>query len=184
MSRLIRSSCLAATLLSVSLSACSRHRAAPAPEGPSDANIAAIVLAANNTDVSYARVALSPGHTENPPVRQFAQRMLTDHTAVNQQLTDLFAKVDLTPEDNGTSLDFRDESATKRDILRELSGHAFDSTYIANELSYHTKLLAAIDALTPIARKPELKQFLTTLRPAVSAHLAHAQRVSAQLAGR
>src|ERR1044071_4872520 len=104
MSRFIRPRAVA-ILLCVSLPACARNRAPATPEGPSDANIAAIVLAANNTDVSYARVALSPGHTENPPVRPFAQRMLTDHPAVNQRLTDLFAKVDLTPKDNGTSLD-------------------------------------------------------------------------------
>jgi putative membrane protein len=152
-------------------------------EQPSDPNVAAILLAANNTDVSYAKVALAPGHTENAAVKAFAQRMLTDHTSVNQLLTDLFAKADLTPEDNTTSLDFRDESATKRDILRELSGHAFDTTYMANEVSYHTKLLSALDALTPGVRRVPLKQLMTAIRPTVAAHLAHAQQLRATVTG-
>jgi putative membrane protein len=149
------------------------------PPPPTDANVAAILLAANNTDVSYAKVALSPGHTDNAGVKEFAQRMLRDHTAVNQQVNDLLTRINLTPEDDATSLDFRDESATKRDLMRELSGRKFDSTYIANEVTYHTKLLAALGSLTAAARRPELKQLLLAIRPAVSAHLAHAQRLQA-----
>jgi putative membrane protein len=91
----------------------------------------------------------------------------------------------LNPEENMTSLSFRDESATRRDYLRELSGRSFDTTYIANEISYHTKFLAAIDkSLLPSARTPELKQLLTTIRPAVAAHLALAQQIQSELSGR
>jgi putative membrane protein len=149
----------------------------------SDANIAAIVLAANNTDISYARLA--PDRATSTSVMTFAARMLADHTGVNQLVTNLLTSADLTPEDNATSLDFRDESATKRDILRELSGGAFDSTYMANEVDYHVKLLAAIDGvLLPAARNPSLKELLTNVRPAVAGHLDHARRVQAELARR
>ena len=108
--------------------------------------------------------------------------MLTDHTAVNQTVTDLFNTINLTPEDNVTSLDFRDESAAKRDILRELSGRAFDTTYMSNEVSYHTKLLAAIDqTLAPSARNQQLARTINAIRGAVAAHLEHANTVRAQV---
>jgi putative membrane protein len=152
------------------------------PGGPSDANVAAIVLAANNTDISYARVALAPARTSTKAIKDFAQRMLTDHSAVNQLVSDVLTKIDLRPEDNDVSLDFRDESATKRDLMRELTGRAFDSTYIANEVSYHTRLLASIDyTLLPAARNQELRQLLTNIRPAVAAHLAHAHQVQTSI---
>jgi putative membrane protein len=148
--------------------------------GPSDANIAAIVLAANNTDISYAK--LVPARAASPAIKDFALRMLTDHNAVNASLNDLLNRIDLTPEENTTSLDFRDESTTKRDLMRELEGRAFDSTYIANEVTYHTKLLASLDnVLIPNADNPQLKSVLTQIRPAVAAHLAHAQRVQSAL---
>lgn len=148
--------------------------------GPSDANIVAIVLAANNTDISYAKLA--PARAQSPAIKDFAARMLADHTAVNAAMTELINRINLNPEENSTSLDFRDESTTKRDLMRELEGHAFDSTYIANEISYHTKLLDALDkSLIPGARNPQLRQVLTNIRPAVAAHLAHAQRVQAGL---
>jgi putative membrane protein len=145
-----------------------------------DANIAAMVLASNNTDISYAR--LVPSRAERADIKEFAKRMLTDHTAVNGLLTEVLTKLDLTPEDNTTSLDLRDESANKRDLMRELNGYAFDSTYIENEVMYHRKFLASIDnVLIPRARASELRVLLTTVRPAVAAHLAHAEQVRANV---
>src|SRR6201989_1849683 len=52
------------------------HAAAPARGGvPSEANVMAMLLAANNTDVSYGQVALAPGRTTTAPILGFAHRM-------------------------------------------------------------------------------------------------------------
>jgi putative membrane protein len=102
---------------------------------------------------------------------------------VNQTVVDLLNTLDLSPVDNVTSLDFRDESAAKRDILRELSGRAFDTTYMANEVSYHSKLLATIDnSLARSARNQQLTRTISAIRGAVAAHLEHATTVRAQVA--
>jgi putative membrane protein len=171
---------LALLATAASCSYFNRSPASTTAAGPTDAEIAAILLAANNTDISYARLA--PSRAQSKAIKDFAERMLTDHTGVNQLVSDLVTKISLTPEDSKTSLDFRDESAAKRDLMRELEGRAFDSTYIANEITYHTKLLAAIDAtLLPAARDPQLKSLITNIRPAVAAHLGHAQQVRAGL---
>lgn len=157
------------------------------PAGPpldigsvTDANVAAMLLASNYTDISYAQ--LVPARAERSDIKQFAARMLTDHSSVNALVRDLLARVDLTPEDNVASLDMRDESSAKRDILRELSGYAFDSTYIENEVSYHRRFLASIDGvMLPAARNPELRQLVANVRPAIAAHLAHAEQVRANV---
>src|SRR5215207_2563918 len=60
--------------------------------GPlSDRDVAAIFLAANNTDVSYAQVALAPGRTSNTDVIAFANRMLSDHGGLNKSAIELFS---------------------------------------------------------------------------------------------
>ena len=153
----------------------------PVPRGSiSDANIAAMVLASNNTDISYAR--LVPSRAQREDVKKFADRMLTDHTGVNTLVTQLLAKLDLAPEDNAISLDMRDESANKRDLMRELSGFTFDSTYMENEVAYHQKFLASIDnQMLPAARNTDLRALLSAVRPAVAAHLAHAEQVRADV---
>jgi putative membrane protein len=159
---------------------------APLPERVGklgDANIAAMLLAQNNTDISYAR--LVPSRAQRDDVRQFAQRMLTDHLGVNALLTETLAKIGLAPEDNLASLDMRDESAARRDAMRDLTGFAFDSAYITNEVSYHQRFLASLDQLMlPRVRNDELESLLSSVRPAVAAHLAHAEQVWANVMAR
>ena len=149
----------------------------------SEANIVAIILAANATDLSYAR--LVPSRARSAEVKAFATRMTTDHTLLNTRVNDIALRNRINAEDNAISLDFRDHSAARRDVLRELEGARFDSTYVANEIQYHQELLAAIDAvLVPNARNAELREFVMNLKPPVSAHLAHAEQVRATLASR
>lgn len=154
----------------------SRHH----DDGPTDGNIVAIVLAENNTDISYAK--LVPNHTKTANVRDFASRMITDHEAVNRAMNDVMTRFNLAPEENKMSLDFRDESTEKREMLKQVEGSTFDSTYIANEISYHTKFLETLDkVLIPNADNPQLKQVLVSIRPAVADHLQHAQTIQGSL---
>lgn len=169
-----------ATTTSAATPAPQQSARAQSPGRVTDGNVAAMVLALNNTDISYARLA--PARAEREDIRKFAERMLTDHAGVNQLVTNLMTKLDLEAEDNVASLDMRDESAEKRDLMRELSGYRFDSTYIENEITYHRKFLAQIDnVLLPAARNAELKGLLTAVRPAVASHLAHAEQVRADV---
>lgn len=159
---------------------------APLPERVGklgDANVAAMLLASNNTDISYAR--LVPARALRDDVKQFAERMVTDHLGVNTLLTETLAKIDVAPDDNMASLDMRDESAGRRDAMRDLSGFAFDSAYITNEVSFHQRFLASLDnIMIPAVRNAELKSLLTSVRPAVAAHLAHAEQVWANVMAR
>ena len=66
----------------------------PAPASaaaPTDAQIAMIVVTANSADSAAGEVAKTKG--VNADVKAFGQRMVTDHSAVNKQATDLAAKL-------------------------------------------------------------------------------------------
>src|SRR4051812_20866286 len=95
------------------LAACSmlRRETSPGTAPLDDRDVAAIFLAANNTDVSYAQVALTPGRTTNADVVAFANRMLSDHGGLNKSALELYSTTGITPRDNTVSLNFRDESA-------------------------------------------------------------------------
>jgi predicted outer membrane protein len=147
---------------------------------PNDANITAIVLAEDNTDLSYVRLARSRAQSE--AVKEYATQMLAEQNGVNRLVSDLIVRINLNPEDNGTSLAFRDTSAAHRDQLRTLQGHAFDTTFMANEVTYHRKYLAALDSsLLRSARNSDLKKLLTSLRPAVASRLERAEQIRAGL---
>jgi putative membrane protein len=68
---------------------------------PSDPQIAGIVVAANNIDIDYGKLALKK--SKNKDVKAFAQQMVTDHTALQKAVSDLAAKLNVTPEDSDTS---------------------------------------------------------------------------------
>ena len=154
-------------------SAAVRGSAAAATSGLTDANIAAIVVAANNADVLYADLALAK--SQNTAVRAFATMVKEDHESINEAAVALVTRLGITPIDNQISFDLRDDAETKRLFFRDLEGAVFDSAYAANEVSYHRSVLGVIDgALIPSARNAELRALLVDVRPAVAAHLEYA----------
>jgi putative membrane protein len=148
--------------------------------GLSDANIAAIVLAANDAEIELGTLAESKGRSAD--VKAFGKQMATDHGAVNTKAKDLAGRLNLTPEDNAMSNDLKSGAAATNDSLKALTGAAFDRAYIAHEVKYHEDLLSAFDnSLLPAAQNPDLKTLLNDTRPAVVAHLDHAKQLEAQL---
>jgi putative membrane protein len=155
--------------------------AAPAADGPTDPQIAAIVVAANSVDIAAGELAKEKG--TDAEVKAFGQQMITDHTAVNQQATDLVTRLGVTPEENPTSQQLTQGGQAARDRLSALSGAEFDRAYIDNEVTYHQTVLDAIDqTLIPNADNAELKSLLEQVRPAIAAHLQHAQQIQTKVA--
>lgn len=155
-----------------------REPEAPPPTaGPTDAEIAAIVVAANSADILYADLALAK--SQDAQVREFATMVKKDHESVNEAAVALVTRLGVTPKESAISFDLRDDADTKRLTLRDFEGFAFDSAYAANEVTYHTSVLAAIDgALIPSAQNEELKALLIAVRPAIAAHLEHARTLA------
>lgn len=154
---------------------------AAAGGGPSDAQIAAIVVTANQVDIDAGKLAKSKAHAKE--VREFAQRMITDHTAVNKSATELVEKLHVTPEPNPTSQSLQQGGDQNLANLKKLEGAAFDKAYIDHEVAYHEAVLSALDkTLIPSAQNPELKALLVKVRPAFVAHLEHAKEIQATLA--
>jgi putative membrane protein len=110
--------------------------------------------------------------------------MVTDHTGVNKQATELVTKLHVKPEDNSTSQSLKAGGDKNVDTLKTLKGAAFDKAYIDHEVAYHQQVLDALDkTLIPGAKNEELKALLVKVRPAFEAHLAHAKQVQSSLGG-
>jgi putative membrane protein len=147
----------------------------------SDAQIAAIVVAANQVDIDAGQLAASKA--TNARVKEFARQMVTDHTGVNKAATALVTKLGVTPEPNETSRSLTTSGEQTRGSLQAKSGSEFDRAYIDNEVTYHQTVLDALDkTLIPNAQNAELKNMLVTTRPAFEAHLKMAKDVQGSLA--
>jgi putative membrane protein len=149
-------------------------------KGPTDAQIAAIVVTANQVDIDAGKLALTKASSAN--VREFAQLMVTDHSGVNETAAKLVAKLKVTPEPSPTSEGLKNGGVEKRAGLEKLSGSSFEHAYVANEVAYHRSVLDALDdTLIPNARNAELKALLVKVRPAFVAHLEHAKQLQSSL---
>ena len=155
--------------------------AKPAAATLTDAQIAAIVVAANQVDVDAGKLAVEK--SGNAEVKKFAQQMVTDHTAVNQAAVELVTKLKVTPEESDASRGLASSGAETRTKLAALEGDAFDRAYVDNEVAYHEAVIGVLDSqLIPSATNEELKKTLVGVRPAFVAHLEHAQHLQKSLA--
>lgn len=144
----------------------------------SDAQIAAVVVAANEVDIDAGKLAQK--RASDKAVKDFGKQMETDHEGVNKQAKDLVKKLKLKPEENDTSKGLKSDGDANIKRLKELKGKAFDKAYIDNEVTYHQTVIDAMDkTLIPDAKNPELKDLLVKVRPAFVAHLDHAKKLQA-----
>ncbi|HEU0299908.1 MAG TPA: DUF4142 domain-containing protein [Longimicrobium sp.] len=154
------------------------------PQTPAvtDPQIADIVVAANEVDIAAGEMART--RAADAEVKTFAEKMVTDHTGVNQAASELVGRLGVTPEPNATSDQLRRGGEQNRAALEGQSGAAFDRAYIDQEVAYHQAVLDAIDqTLIPSATNGELRALLQQTRPAVDAHLQHARQIQARLGG-
>lgn len=149
---------------------------------PTDPQIAAIVVTANQVDIDAGKLAEKKA--QGAEVKAFAKRMVTDHTGVNQAAVSLAQKLHLTPESNPTSESLKEGGEQNVAKLGGLSGQAFDKAYIDHEVAYHESVLDAMDkVLIPGAQNAQLEALLVKVRPAFVDHLHHAQMLQSTLAG-
>ena len=142
-----------------------------------DAQIAHIAYTAGQIDIAAGKQALAK--SQDPMIRMFAEEMVRDHTAVNDQALALVKKLGVTPQDNPTSMSLSDSAAQKLKDYEKLSGHAFDVAYIQNEVAYHKAVNGAVaGTLIPNARNAELKELLQTGLKLFTEHQHHAEHLA------
>jgi putative membrane protein len=150
------------------------------PEVLTDANIAAIVVGANNIDISAGKIALE--RSKNASIKKFAERMVTDHTAVLNSAVALVTKLGVTPVNNELVATLAEQSSTHEANLLTLSGNAFDKSYIDHEVAYHEAVIGVIEnQLIPAAQNKELKDMLISVVPTFKAHLEHCQMIQKKI---
>jgi len=145
-----------------------------------DAQIAHIAVTANQIDIDYGKIALDK--SQNPDVKKFAETMIKDHQDIIDQATALAEKLGVTPEDNDFSKSLLDGEKTTTDNFNQLSGVAFDTAYIDNEVAYHEAVVAAVrDSLIPNTTNEELKNLLQSAMPLLQHHLEMAKEAQQKI---
>lgn len=119
---------------------------------------------------------LAAEKASSPDVKDFAQRMVKDHSQANEQLKQLASQKGVTLP---TSLSAKDQ-ATK-DKLSKLSGEAFDQAYMSDMRKDHKTDIAAFQKESASGKDPDVKQFASQTLPTLKDHLKQAESVRPKL---
>jgi len=143
------------------------------------------IAAVSNADKTFATEAAQGGMAEvqlgqlaaekaaSPQVKQFAQRMVTDHTQANQELMQIVKQQSLTVP---TQVGSKEKGDMER--LRGLSGAQFDTAYMQHMLQDHQKDVADFQKQAQSGSDPALKAFAQKYLPILQQHLQMAQSIN------
>lgn len=146
----------------------------------SDVEIAHVAYTADNIDIRYAHLALAI--SENPAIHDFANTMIRDHTAVNEQALALLAKLGASAQDNYLSQSLEEGADAIVNELSQLRGAQFDKRYAENELAYHQSVNALVgDTFIPNIENAEVKALFEAGLAIFKAHEGHAEQMVSNL---
>ena len=114
----------------------------------------------------------------NPSVKQFAQRMVIDHTSMQKQWMAAAKK-------NG--IDFKAEMSSRHlqqsEQLRTLTGTAFDQAYMGLMIQNHQENVSTFQAQRNAGHPGDIRQLIDVGLPMLQEHLSTAQQINSQVGG-
>ena len=113
---------------------------------------------------------LAAQKASSPQVKEFAQRMVADHTQANQDLMQLAKSENLNLP---TQPDSKHKSELER--LSAMNGSAFDAAYMKHMVQDHEQTVAEFKKQAQSGSDPALKSFAQKYLPIIQQHLQMAE---------
>jgi putative membrane protein len=156
-----------------------RHTApgTPAPHQLNDADRKFLVAATKGGTAEVQFAQLAGRASRNADVKQFAQRMLSEHQEANRRLVALGQNAGVPPMQ-----DLDADHKAVHDRLSKLQGAEFDRSYIASQVVDHQVMAQLLVYEIGSGQDKELKGLASELLPTILDHLQAAHAVLATLA--
>jgi putative membrane protein len=125
-------------------------------------------------EVQLGNMAAQKATSED--VKQFGERMATDHSQLGQKLQQLASNL-------GFSLppDLKPEQQNLISRFEKLTGKAFDSAYMKEMVSDHAKDVSEFERAASQASNADIKQFASDALPTLREHLKLAREIAGKL---
>jgi putative membrane protein len=109
-------------------------------------------------------------------VKNFGNRMVSDHGKANDELTQLATS-------KGVTLPTETDADHKKaaDALATKTGKAFDKAYMTDMVKDHEAVVAAFQKESTDAQDPDLKSWVTKTLPTIQEHLTMAKQISSKI---
>jgi putative membrane protein len=128
----------------------------------------------NLMEIRLGQVAQS--RASNAAVKQFGQRMVNDHTRLEQDLSSMASAGGIALNPALTS-----DQNDKINSLQNLSGPQFDQSYMSLMIQGHQTDVAQFETQSRNADSPQVRDFAARSLPILQQHLTLAQQVGSQV---
>jgi putative membrane protein len=122
-------------------------------------------------EVQMGQLAQQNGQSQE--VKDFGQRMVTDHTKANDQLKQVAQQENVTLPTSPSSHD-----QAEYDKMSKLHGDAFDKAYSKMMVSDHKKDIAEFQREASAGSNPQVKNFADQTLPTLQEHLQLAEKMN------
>lgn len=122
-------------------------------------------------EIQFGQLALQKSN--NDQVKTFAQKMITDHTQLNNDMLPFAQQAGITPP---TQLKPKDQA--EYDQLSKLSGNAFDKKYIQSMVKDHNKDLKEFRQEEAVATDPAFKTTVANGEKVIKQHTEMADNLA------
>ena len=127
---------------------------------------------AAQTDMVEANLGqLAQTASDSQPVKDYAQTLVTDHTADFRQLAGIAQQAGVTMP---SAID-AEHNKKMIDPFQKLKGAAFDHHYVADMIAGHTGAIAIYKKESEAATNPALKSYAEQTLPTLEKHLSGAK---------
>lgn len=139
--------------------------------GAGTANLSAadkkfVMKAASSGMAEVQAAQIAQQKSQDPKIKEFAAKMITDHTANNSQLATLAGQKGVTVP---TALDDKDQAEI--DKLNKLNEPKFDKIYLNGQIKDHKSMLALLQKEAKSGKDADLKSFAEQTIPVVQSHI-------------
>ena len=147
--------------------------------GLTDANIVALLDAANKADSSGGAVAAKKGTRAD--VKAFAKLMMSEHHALRQQGQQLAKQLGVEPKPPEKDPLAPYVASEMKALQSTPKGAEFDRTYIDNEVTIHQAVLDLANQARVTTQTAQLRDLIEKAIPVIRKHLDQAMALQKQL---
>jgi putative membrane protein len=144
-----------------------------------DANVVDVLEVANQGEVEFSRIGAEKA--TSPSVKQFAQKMVKDHSAMLDGVKSLAAKLSVSPAPNAKANDLQKEVQKDVTDLVAKTGKDFDKEFMEEQVDMHQETLDLLNDLDSKTTNVDIKAAIAEAKPQVQAHLDEAKAIKDKL---
>ena len=149
-------------------------------ESWTDANVVDALTAVNQGEIDYSQLGVDKA--TNASVKQFAQQMVKDHTAMLDGVRNLTSKLAVTPAVNKKVEDLQKENQKDiADLNGKTVGKDFDHEFIEEQVDMHQEALDLLNDLDSKTTNADVKAAIAEAKPKVQSHLDLAKSIKGKV---